>query len=122
MSNHPIISKYHILSNVTTNEHSRCTPNNITIIPDYRTSDSLCYQVSRCNYCGKEWGEFWVSYKYIFSLLIDRQYTNTDIQTNFAIAIIGMAIVCIILMGFPLAFMLANSFRMRRNPIPYLLQ
>ena len=38
-----------------------------------------------------------------------------DIQTNFAIAIIGMTIVCIILIGFPLAFMLGNSFRMRRR-------
>jgi ABC-type spermidine/putrescine transport system permease subunit II len=38
-----------------------------------------------------------------------------DIQTNFAIAIIGMTIVCVILMGIPIAFMLANSFRMRRR-------
>jgi hypothetical protein len=41
--------------------------------------------------------------------------TSSDIQTNFAIAIIGMTIVCIIFIGFPLAFMLANSFRMRRK-------
>ena len=38
-----------------------------------------------------------------------------DIQTNFAIAIIGMTIFCIILIWFPLAFMLADSFRMRRR-------
>jgi hypothetical protein len=38
-----------------------------------------------------------------------------DIQTNFAIAIVGMTIFCIILIGFPLAFMLTDSFRMRRR-------
>jgi hypothetical protein len=38
-----------------------------------------------------------------------------DIESNFATAIIGMTIVCIILIGFPLAFMLSDSFRMRRR-------
>jgi hypothetical protein len=38
-----------------------------------------------------------------------------DIENNFAIAILGMTIVCIILIGFPLAFMLTNFFRMRRR-------
>jgi hypothetical protein len=36
-----------------------------------------------------------------------------NIQSNFAIAITSMVIVCIILTGFPLACMLANSFRRR---------
>ena len=40
-----------------------------------------------------------------------------NIQSNFAIAITSMVIVCIILTGFPLACMLANSFRRRKaNP------
>ena len=55
-------------------ERDMCVLDNITIIPMYRTNDSLSYQVSRCNHCGKEWEEFWVNYKYIFSSLIDRQY------------------------------------------------
>jgi hypothetical protein len=70
LSNH-IVSKFRNLTTTTiTNEHRGCVPDNITIIPDYHTSDSLSYQVSRCNYCGKEWGEFWVSYRYIFSSFI----------------------------------------------------
>jgi len=55
-------------------ERDMCILDNITIMPMYHTKDSLSYQVSRCNYCGKQWGEFWVSYKYIFSSLIDRRY------------------------------------------------
>ena len=57
-----------------TSERDMCILDNISIKPMYRTNDSLSYQVSRCNCCGKEWGEFWVSYKYIFSSLIDRRY------------------------------------------------
>jgi len=38
-----------------------------------------------------------------------------DIQTNFAIAIVGMTIFCIILIGFPLAFMLTDSFREKKK-------
>jgi hypothetical protein len=38
-----------------------------------------------------------------------------DLETNFAIAIIGMTVFCIILVGVPLAFMLANSFMMRKR-------
>ena len=60
----------------TTSERDMCILDNITIMPMYRTKDSLSCQVSRCNYCGKEWGEFWVSYKYIFSSLIDWQYQH----------------------------------------------
>jgi hypothetical protein len=45
-------------------------PNNITIIPNYRITDSLSDQVSRCNYCGREWNEFWISYAYITRSLI----------------------------------------------------
>jgi predicted ArsR family transcriptional regulator len=56
-----------------TDEFSLCTPDNITIIPKYRTADSLCYLVSRCNYCGKQWGEFWISYRYIFLPLIKQR-------------------------------------------------
>jgi hypothetical protein len=40
-----------------------------------------------------------------------------DIESNFATAIIGMTVVCIILIGFPLAFMLSNFFRIRRRTI-----
>jgi hypothetical protein len=54
-----------------TSERDMCILDNISIKPMYRTNDSLSYQVSRCNYCGREWGEFWVSYKYIFSSMID---------------------------------------------------
>jgi hypothetical protein len=38
-----------------------------------------------------------------------------DIESNLATAIIGMTIICIILIGFPLVFMLSNSFRIRRR-------
>jgi hypothetical protein len=69
LSNH-IISSVRDLNNVTADENHVCVLDNITIIPGYRTGDSLSYQVSRCNYCGKEWGEFWVCYKYILSSLI----------------------------------------------------
>jgi hypothetical protein len=40
-----------------------------------------------------------------------------DIESNFATAIISMTVVCIILTGFPLAFMLSNSFRIRRTNV-----
>jgi hypothetical protein len=55
-----------------TNEHCICVSDNITIIPMHHTNDSLSYNVSRCNYCGEEWAEYWISYKYIFSSLISR--------------------------------------------------
>jgi hypothetical protein len=60
-----------------TDEFGLCTPDNITIIPNYRTGDSLCYLVSRCNYCGKRWAEFWVTYRYILSPLREQhQYQD----------------------------------------------
>jgi len=41
-----------------------------------------------------------------------------NIQSNFAVAITSMVIVCIILMGFPLACMLLNFFRRRKADFP----
>ena len=70
MSN--VILNNHRNLTVRINEHKICTPDNITQIPLYRTYDSVSYHVSRCNYCGKEWAEFWISYKYIFSSLINQ--------------------------------------------------
>jgi hypothetical protein len=61
-----------------TSEHDMCELHNITIIPMYRTNDGLSYQVSRCNYCGKEWDEFWISYRYIFKPLISRYQHQID--------------------------------------------
>lgn len=61
-------------------EHGMCKLDNITIIPIYHTNDSLSYQVSRCNYCGKEWDEFWISYRYIFNPLINRH--QFQIESN----------------------------------------
>lgn len=55
-----------------TNNFDASIPDNITIIPRYRINNSLSDQVSRCNYCGKEWTEFWVSYAYVTRSLIDR--------------------------------------------------
>lgn len=54
------------------NQHSKCIADNITSIPRYHNHNSMSYQISRCNYCGKQWDEFWLSYKYIFSSLIDQ--------------------------------------------------
>jgi hypothetical protein len=65
-----LISRQHGLANGT-NKCSICMPDNITILPNY-INDSSSYQVSRCNYCGKEWAEFWISYRYVFSSLIYR--------------------------------------------------
>lgn len=41
--------------------------------------------------------------------------TMPDLDTNFAIAIIGMTIFCIVLVGVPMVFMLAKTFRLRRK-------
>jgi hypothetical protein len=38
-----------------------------------------------------------------------------DLQTNFAVAIIGMTIVCIVLIGVPLGLMLGKAFRLKRK-------
>jgi hypothetical protein len=59
-----------------------CLPDNITMIPNYRTIDSLCYLESRCNYCGKRWGEFWISYRYIFLSLIEQHYQRVKYYTQ----------------------------------------
>jgi hypothetical protein len=49
--------------------------NNITILPNYRIKDSLSDQISKCNSCGREWNEFWVSYSYVtLSLIHMRQH------------------------------------------------
>ncbi|MGH9924468.1 MAG: hypothetical protein ACRD5B_03740 [Nitrososphaeraceae archaeon] len=48
-------------------------PNNITVVPNYRVTDSLSDQVSRCNYCGREWNEFWISYAYVTRSLINQR-------------------------------------------------
>lgn len=55
------------------NECSKCILNNITIIPNYRIKDSLYDQVSKCNSCGREWNEFWVSYSYVTLSLMHRR-------------------------------------------------
>ncbi|MPZ06614.1 MAG: hypothetical protein GEU26_09400 [Nitrososphaeraceae archaeon] len=55
------------------NECDACIPDNITIIPNYHISDSLTDQVSRCNYCGREWNEFWVSYSHVTLSLINQR-------------------------------------------------
>ena len=62
---------------VATNERCICKADNITIIPMYRTYDSLSYQISRCNYCREEWAEYWISYRYIVSANI-----NINIRTD----------------------------------------
>ncbi|MGH9975055.1 MAG: hypothetical protein ACRD8Z_04370, partial [Nitrososphaeraceae archaeon] len=67
-----LILNNHCDHTVKTNECNMCVLDNITTIPLYHIQDSLSYLVSRCNYCGKEWGEFWISYRYIFSPLIFR--------------------------------------------------
>jgi hypothetical protein len=41
-----------------------CLSDNITIVPKSRNDSMLC--LSRCNYCGKEWNELWLSYRNIF--------------------------------------------------------
>jgi hypothetical protein len=38
-----------------------------------------------------------------------------NIQSNFAIAIIGMVIVCIVLMGFPITFILAKGLQNKKK-------
>lgn len=138
---------------IKTNERNMCVLDNITTIPMYHIQDSLSYLVSRCNYCGKEWDEFWISYRYIFSSLIYRHQhqekqhtlarisvkkqlgnyvysmgvkniqkeaigTMADIESNFAITIIGMTIVYIVLMGLPIGYMLAKSFGLKRKINP----
>jgi hypothetical protein len=47
-------------------------PDNITITPIYHIRDSMCYHVVRCNYCGEEWAEYWISYRYMVSSHTDR--------------------------------------------------
>jgi hypothetical protein len=44
-----------------------------------------------------------------------RHNSVADLESNFAIAITCMTIVCVILVGFPLACMLANTFRIKRK-------
>jgi hypothetical protein len=58
---------------VVTNGCDVCKPDNITIIPRYRIQDSLSDQVSRCNYCGREWDEFWICYAYVTKSLINQR-------------------------------------------------
>lgn len=55
------------------NECDSCNPDNITIIPRYRIEDSLSDNVSCCNYCGREWDEFWICYAYVARSLINRR-------------------------------------------------
>lgn len=47
----------------------------------------------------------------------DHIYTDAmpDLQTNFAVAIIGMTIFCIVLIGIPLGFMLGKTFKLKRK-------
>jgi hypothetical protein len=49
---------------------NRYLSNNITNVPKYRINNSLSYQVSRCNNCGEEWNEYWISYRNLFSSLV----------------------------------------------------
>jgi len=126
----------HITS--TRNEHCICRADNVTIVTLYHTNDSLSYYVCRCNYCKEEWAEYWISYRYIFSAYICtsararnsvgwvnlgqsifsyRCIKNIEMEIEFngryrkqlCNRILGMTI------GFPLAFMLTNFFRMRRR-------
>lgn len=61
------------MTGVAINECDLCKPDNITIIPRYHISDSLSDQVSRCNYCGREWNEFWTCYAYVTQSLINQR-------------------------------------------------
>jgi hypothetical protein len=62
-----------------TNECNECKEwneylsNNITILPNYRIMDSLSDLVARCNSCGREWNEFWISYSYVTLSLMHRR-------------------------------------------------
>lgn len=38
-----------------------------------------------------------------------------DLESNFAIAIIGMTVFCIVLVAVPIGLMLRNSFKIRRK-------
>ena len=42
-----------------------------------------------------------------------------DVQSNFAIAITSMVIVCIVITGFPLVCMLINSVRRKDKAQPF---
>jgi hypothetical protein len=61
------------MTGVVINECDLCKPDNITIIPRDHISDSLSDQVSRCNYCGREWNEFWICYAYVTQSLINQR-------------------------------------------------
>jgi hypothetical protein len=58
---------------VVINGCSVCKPDNIMIIPRYHIKDILSDQVSRCNYCGREWNEFWICYAYVTKSLINQR-------------------------------------------------
>jgi hypothetical protein len=58
---------------VVISECSICEQDNITITPRYHTKDILSDQVSRCNYCGREWNEFWICYAYVTKSLINQR-------------------------------------------------
>jgi len=61
-----------------TNGRCICVSDNITIIPMYLANDSLSYHVSRCNYCGEEWAEYWIRYKYVSSSPISKRQQELD--------------------------------------------
>src|ERR687891_507036 len=65
------------------NEQCICTPNNITIIPVYHIRDSTSYHIVRCNYCGEEWAEFWISYKYVFTSMIDHSQKKNRVEMSY---------------------------------------
>ena len=58
---------------VVTSEYSVCKQDNITITPRYHTKDILSDQVLRCNYCGREWNEFWICYACVTQSLINQR-------------------------------------------------
>jgi hypothetical protein len=74
-----ILENHYNHTDVVTNQRNMCILDNITIMPLYHTNDSLSYMVSRCNYCRKEWGEFWISYGYIFASLIEQHQSQQHI-------------------------------------------
>jgi hypothetical protein len=68
-----MIVRHRGMTCTVTKKCDECIPTNITIIPNYRITDSFSDQLSRCNYCGREWNEFWISYAYVTRSLINQR-------------------------------------------------
>jgi hypothetical protein len=58
------------------NEECICTLDNLTLTPIYHIRDSMTYNIVRCNYCGEEWAEYWISNRCMSASLIKTETKN----------------------------------------------